>query len=207
MELFKTWLGVGFHHIVGIEAQDHILFLVALTAAYFLKDWKKILCLATAFTIGHSLTLVLVTYQIIRIPSSLVENWLIPLSIAFTALLNVLWYKDNEAKFMWQKYIIASFFGLVHGSAFSNQLSILLKNNASEWFGESSEQSTSIILPLLAFNLGIELGQILIIVVLLVLAFIFVELLKSQAKTWRIFLSGIAFGVALSILLERVFAQ
>ncbi len=200
MEQFFVWLEIGFHHIVGIDAQDHILFLVALCAAYFWADWKKILLLATAFTLGHSLTLVLVTLKIFSINTDLVENWLIPISIAVTALLNL---RHRSHTKMWLNYLVATFFGLVHGAAFSNQLSSLLTSNREEWFGTAGQSSGSIVLPLFAFNVGIELGQVLILLVILFLAFVFIRILQAKPFTWTTFLSGIAFGVAISLMLSR----
>jgi hypothetical protein len=206
MDTFKIWFVKGFHHIVGIDAQDHILFLVALCACYFLADWKKVLLLATAFTIGHSITLVLVTFKLLQVNANLVENWLIPISILITAILNLSWRKQLKT-LMWQKYLVAITFGLVHGAAFSTQLSQLLSNNSKEWFQQEVTPSSGIGLPLFAFNVGIEVGQILIISILLFLAAIFTKLFRTQPFTWTTFLSGIAFGVALSILLERNLAQ
>lgn len=200
MEQFLFWLKIGFHHIVGIDAQDHILFLVALCAAYTLSDWKKILLLATAFTLGHSLTLVLVTLRIFSIDTDLVENWLIPISIALTALLNL---RPKANIKMWLNYLFASFFGLIHGAAFSGQLSALLTNNRQEWFGTAEQSSESITLPLLAFNIGIEMGQIVILSGLLFLTFVFLQIFRARPFTWTTFLSGIAFGVAISIMLSR----
>jgi hypothetical protein len=196
MDTFQIWFSTGFHHIVGIDAQDHILFLIALCASYFFSDWKKVVLLATAFTIGHTVTLILVTLKIIRIDSTLVENWLIPFSIMLTALMNVSQAQVQTKMFV--KYLVAAIFGLVHGAAFSNQLSELLTSNRAEWFGSSAEKS-GIALPLFAFNVGIEVGQVLIIFIFLIVAFIFTQILRVKNFTWTTFLSGIAFGASVSI--------
>ncbi len=201
MDTFQLWFKTGFHHIIGIDAQDHILFLIALCASYFFPDWKKVLLLATAFTIGHTITLILVTLKIIRIDSTLVENWFIPLSIMITALMNV-----SQAKIQTKmsiKYLVAILFGLVHGAAFSNQLSELLTSNRAEWFGIGTEK-TGITLPLFAFNVGIEVGQVLIIFIFLILAFVFTEILQVKKLTWTTFASGTAFGASVSIWLSRL---
>lgn len=200
MEQFIFWLKIGFHHIIGIDAQDHILFLVALCAAYLWTDWRKVLLLATAFTLGHSLTLVLLTLKTFSINIDLVENWLIPLSIVITALQNM---RPKANVKMWLNYFVATFFGLVHGAAFSSQLSVLLTSNREEWFGTAGQSSGSIALPLFAFNIGIELGQILVLFLILLFAFVFVRILQTKPFTWTSFLSGIAFGVAISIMLSR----
>ena len=80
------YLKLGIQHIIPFGI-DHILFIVALAAIYIFKDWKKVLILVTAFTIGHSLTLALSVYDIIRVNSKLVEI-LIPCTIVITAAFN-----------------------------------------------------------------------------------------------------------------------
>ena len=93
MEDFTFYFGLGWQHIVSFDAIDHILFLLALTAIYLLQNKKQVLILVTAFTIGHSLTLALSTYDIIRLNNKWVE-FLIPLTIVLTAGFNF-FQKDN----------------------------------------------------------------------------------------------------------------
>ena len=59
MQDFKLYFGLGTDHILNWEALDHILFVAALCLRYLIKDWKKVVVLVTAFTIGHSITLAL----------------------------------------------------------------------------------------------------------------------------------------------------
>jgi hypothetical protein len=73
MNDFSFYFSLGWTHIISIDALDHLLFILALTATYQLKDWKKVLILVTAFTIGHSTTLVLSSFDIIRFSSKWVE--------------------------------------------------------------------------------------------------------------------------------------
>ena len=117
--IFSTYLELGFDHISDINAYDHILFLVALCAIYRLKEWKKILVLVTAFTIGHSITLALAALDIINFPSKIVE-FLIPVTILITSLYNVIAPTNRLENTTFNKkisvnYFFALFFGLIHG--------------------------------------------------------------------------------------------
>jgi hypothetical protein len=186
MSLFEMYLKLGFQHIININGYDHIVFVLALCAGYSIKELKKVLILVTAFTIGHSLTLALSTLKIISIPSHIIE-FLIPATILITALSNVLPFKSRNNRFI---YIVTLFFGLIHGLGFSNYLKELLGREAN------------IITPLLAFNIGLELGQIVILIAYFLLLFLTVNLFKVRDNFWRIFISGIAVGIALVLLIN-----
>ena len=158
---------------------------------YKFREWKKLLVLITAFTIGHSLTLVLATLNLVRIDTDLIE-FLIPLTIFLTALTNVLMASRKDSRALhYVKYGAALFFGLIHGLGFSNYLRALL----------GSEKS--ILLPLFSFNLGIELGQILIVAAILLLTLVVVDLLKYSRRDWQLLLSGAALGISLVLMIER----
>jgi len=192
MSVFRLYLELGVHHIVDLAGYDHILFITALCAVYALNQWKRVLILVTAFTIGHSITLGLASLHLVRIPTSLIEL-LIPVTIFVTALWNVFQQSDRVVirshRF---KYAIALFFGLIHGLGFSNYLRSLL----------GSEDS--IVLPLFSFNLGLEIGQILIVLVVLLVSALLVNLLGVRRKDWNLILSGAAMGVSLILIIERI---
>jgi hypothetical protein len=192
MSAFRLYLELGVHHIVDLAGYDHILFITALCAVYAFNQWKKVLILVTAFTIGHSITLALASLHLIRIPSSLIEL-LIPVTIFVTALWNIFHQSDrmhiSSHRF---KYAIALFFGLIHGLGFSNYLRSLLGNE------------DSIVLPLFSFNLGLEIGQILIVLVVLLVSALLVNLLGVRRKDWNLILSGAAMGVSLILIIERI---
>ena len=191
MTTFGLYLSLGFDHISDVAAYDHILFLLALCAVYGLKDCKRILILVTAFTIGHTLTLALATLKILPVPVDLIE-FLIPLTIFLTGFWNVLSSKEGKSKLTVRfKYGAALFFGLIHGMGFSSYLRSLL----------GSEES--IIIPLLAFNIGIELGQILVVLLILILAFLLVDVLRVKRRDWNLILSGAAMGVSFLLCVER----
>jgi hypothetical protein len=195
MTEFQAYLQLGFEHIADPNGYDHILFVVALCAIYTLRDWKKVLILVTAFTLGHSLTLALATLQIISFRSDVIE-FLIPVTILITAVINMFHRIPKttlitEEKSSPLRYPLALGFGLIHGLGFSSYLRALLGDEGG------------IFQPLLAFNVGLELGQLLIVLIVLVLAFCVVELARVPKRTWNFVLSGIIAGMALSLLLNN----
>ena len=193
MHPFEFYLKLGFEHIADIAAYDHILFLVALCAIYRIEEWKKILILVTAFTIGHSITLILVSLEIFSIPSNIIK-FLIPLTIFLTALHNVIG-ADRALKSIKMKrnYAMALFFGMIHGMDFSNYFKALIMD------------PSDIIIPLLGFNIGIELGQLLIVLFIVGIAFLFLTILKVKHREWNLFVSGAAAGMSLMSMLENGF--
>lgn len=191
MSSFELYFKLGLQHILDVNGFDHILFVLALCAIYVARDWKKVLILVTAFTIGHSLTLALATFNIINFRSDIIE-FLIPVTIAITALVNLFKNKPSNGKGMPPNYFFAGFFGLVHGLGFSNYLKELLGKEASIWQ------------PLLAFNLGLEAGQIAIVVAFL-LATSLLHLAGVNRKDWTLIVSAFVLGVACMLLLETKF--
>ena len=190
MQDFLFYLQLGWEHIISKDALDHQLFILALIAIFSFRDWKKVLILVTAFTIGHSLTLVLSALDVFRFPSDWVE-FLIPCTIVFTALDNIIFSK-NEKKLIQLNYYLALFFGLIHGMGFANSVRMML----------SSEQD--ITLPLFGFNVGLELGQIVVVAIALFIHYIFSEVLKLSNKIWIYIISVPIFIFALKMALERI---
>ena len=189
MHPFQFYLKLGFNHIANFNGYDHILFLVVLCAVYQLKQWKKIIILVTAFTIGHSITLFLVSFDIFSIPSRYVKL-LIPITIMITSLHNIGSIEKIKNSNMSKNYFLALFFGLIHGMDFSNYFKALIM---------SPEE---IIIPLLAFNIGLEIGQFLIVFVIVYISYVFLNVLKVKYYSWNLFVSGAAFGVSLISILE-----
>jgi len=191
MSIFQTYLQLGFSHISDIQAYDHILFIITLCAVYFFRHWKKVLILVTAFTIGHSLTLALAVYNIVHINTNLIE-FLIPLTIFLTAFANLFQKKEQFSKVLhFFKYLAALFFGLIHGLGFSNYLRSLLSS------------SNDVLIPLLSFNIGVELGQLVIVLSILLLAFIVVQTFKVKHREWNLILSGAGLGISIILMIDR----
>jgi len=187
--MFRLYLELGLEHIADLQGYDHILFVAMLCAVYTFKEWKQVLILITAFTIGHSLTLALATLNVIRVPTAWVE-FLIPVTIFITAAGNIVAGKPGHASAR-IKYTMALFFGLIHGLGFSNYLRSLLGKH------------DSIIVPLLAFNIGVELGQILIVLCVLFLTIMMLHIFRVKQRDWIMVLAGAGAGIALTLMLER----
>lgn len=191
MSIFELYFTLGLQHIADLKGYDHILFILTLCAVYNLKEWKRVLVLVTAFTIGHSLTLALATLDLIRVDGDLIE-FLIPLTIFVTALANLLARKQQVSPLLhYMKYGAGLFFGLIHGLGFSNYLRSLL----------GAERG--LVLPLFSFNVGIEVGQIIIVSIIMVLTKVVVDLLGMPKREWHVLLSGAGMGISLVLMLER----
>ncbi len=187
---FGFYFGLGWEHIISADALDHQLFIAAIAAIYLLSDWKQVLILVTAFTIGHSLTLALSVMDIVRFPTNWVE-FLIPVTIVITAFAN-LFQKKFTPRSIRINYFLALFFGLIHGMGFANTLRVMLARDQN--LGWS----------LFGFNLGLEVGQIVVVFILLLLAQVVVNLFRVQRRDWVLFLSSGVFALALKIALERI---
>lgn len=190
--VFTTYSKLGFYHIFNLQAYDHMLFLLALCAIYTLNDWRKVLALVTSFTVGHSITLALSTFKVISFEAALIE-FLIPVTILFTCFTNFFRLKGAATKqhaVFSMHNLMAVFFGLIHGMGFSNYLRSLLGHSTDTW------------LQLLAFNLGIELGQLLIVLILLIAAFILLNIFNAKKRDWIMVLSSAAAGIALMLMVQ-----
>jgi hypothetical protein len=179
----------GWKHIISLDALDHQLFILVLAAIYTLKEWKQVLILVTAFTIGHSITLALSTLNVISVPTDWIE-FLIPCTIVVTAAANLL-HKSFNPRSIRLNYFLALFFGLIHGLGFANTLRFMLA------------EGDSLAWPLLQFNLGLEAGQIVLVIAILLLAYLFVYLIKLNRRYWVTLLSAAGFIVALKIAIDR----
>jgi hypothetical protein len=185
MSEFELYFELGKDHILDYRnGYDHIMFVAALCTMYMVRDWKKLLILVTAFTIGHSVTLALATLEIIKVNQPLIE-FLIPVTILITAGSNIFRSYTN--------YAYALFFGLIHGMGFSNYLRSILGKDKS------------IVSQLFAFNLGLELGQIIIVGIYLLCAVILVDLFTVNRRDWKLVLSSAIAGIALVMVKDKIF--
>jgi hypothetical protein len=187
---FQFYFGLGWEHIMSWEALDHLLFITALATIYLLKDWRQVLILVTAFTIGHSLTLALSVYDVIRFPSNWVE-FLIPCTIVATAVSNLFQKKFTPGSIR-INYFLALFFGLIHGMGFANTIRFMLARDQSLGWG------------LFGFNLGLEAGQIVVVSIILMAAWALMRFLKINRREWVIFVSAGVFSLAVKMAFERI---
>lgn len=191
MQDFRDYFGIGIHHILTWEAMDHILFVAALCLRYLIKDWRKVVILVTAFTIGHSTSLTLCALGLVNIASRWIE-FLIPLTIVATALNNLLQRPSQVERpsKLPLIYFFALFFGLIHGLAFANALLSLMDPNHR-------------LVPLLAFNLGVEAGQLLVVAIILAISFIFVQLMRVRRTWWVWGVSTIVLAASVKMAFDR----
>jgi hypothetical protein len=192
MHEFWMYVQIGFNHIANLSGMDHILFVAALCIRYQLPDWKKWLILVTAFTIGHSITLVLSVFNYLNFSTNWIE-FFIPVTILIASISNMFVKKFSFNTKFPVIYFFALFFGLIHGLGFSFYLKSLLGI------------SQNIAPALLAFNLGLEIGQILIVMAILVISFIFVKLLKAPRRDFILIVSGGILALSLQMAIERYF--
>lgn len=196
---FLTYLRLGMHHIADLRGYDHILFVAALTVAYKPSQWRRLLILVTAFTLGHSVTLALATLDLVRVNPSAVEAG-IAATIVFTSLLTIALVAraapataapvaDRGQRI---RYAMALGFGLIHGLGFSSFLRSLLG-------GEES-----LFLPLLSFNIGLELGQLGIVLAVLAVGVAVERVLRLARRDWVLVASGGIAAVGATVLLERL---
>ena len=191
MNEFLIYLKLGFSHISDVKGFDHILFIITLCAVYKMSEWKKVGLLVTAFTIGHSVTLALSALKIIVFDAFLIEL-LIPVTIFFTSFSNLFYKPSAKSGLFTYNYLLALVFGFVHGMGFSNFFNALM--------GDSG----SIVFPLFAFNLGLEIGQLLIVCAFFALYFVVEMVQKVNHKAWTQFFSGAGAGVSLVLIVERI---
>ena len=187
---FLFYFKLGWQHIVSLDALDHQLFILALVTVYTSKNLKQVLILVTAFTIGHSLTLLLSVLDVIRFSSKWVE-FLIPCTIFITALSN-LFKKDFSKRAVNTNYYLALLFGLIHGMGFANSVRMMLAKDQNIGWG------------LFGFNVGLEVGQIFFVTIILCATWMSLSLLRIRRREWIIFLSAAVFSLALKMALERM---
>lgn len=185
--MYFEYLKLGLEHILDPNGLDHILFLIVLAIPFSLKEWKTVLVLATAFTLGHSFTLLLSGLDIIRIYPRPVEI-AIAVSIFLTAAYNL--FAAINAQYPKARYLAALVFGLIHGLGFSN-------------FFRSILGGDSITLPLLCFNVGVEVAQLIVVIILLLINFLVIEIFKIQRKHWVIGVSVLIMIWSFKLILER----
>lgn len=187
---FQLWFTTGLEHILNRSAMDHIAFILVLTVMYSYNQTRPLLIQVTSFTIGHSITLVLSVFGLISFKPAYTEI-LIVLTILFTALSN-LYVLQKGLSSNKISYYLAAFFGLIHGMGFSYLLKAMLG------------KTESIVLPLFAFNLGIEIAQLLIVAILLIISFILVKFVGLKQRMWQAISSSLALVLSIYLLIDRL---
>lgn len=192
MDEFLLYFTMGLNHVLDFSAYDHILFLIVLAVVFSFNQWKKVLWLVTLFTIGHSLTLALSAYGILKINMNLIE-FLIPLTIFITGVVNVFTAKKSSAGKQSVNLTFALFFGLIHGLGFSNYFKLMVGKEENK------------LVPLLEFALGIEAAQIIIVLGILIIGTLLQNFFRVTRRDWILVTSSIVIGFAIQMMLDRVF--
>lgn len=190
MNQFSTYFTLGLEHISDLQGYDHILFIVTLCAAYSITEWKKVAILVTAFTLGHSLTLSLSAYRVLLFNSQIIEI-LIPVTILLTCLINII-LQPSSSGTIGYKYLMALTFGFIHGMGFSN------------FFNSLFDADSNILLPLFAFNIGIEVGQLVIIFTFFAIYFGLNKIVNIEQRSWKLFLSFGGSIISLMLIVDRI---
>ncbi|OUR94752.1 HupE / UreJ protein [Flavobacteriales bacterium 34_180_T64] len=187
---FLTHLQEGMYHVLNLGAYDHILFLIVLAIPYLFKDWKRVLMLVTVFTIGHSLSLVLATYDVISVNNKLVE-FLIPVTILIVAVFNVFTSgKKAGNEKVGLLFFTTLFFGLIHGLGFASAFESIVKSSENK------------IVVLLEFALGIEIGQLIVVFIVLFISFLCQTIFRFSKRDWVMVISAIVVGFLIPMLLR-----
>ena len=191
MSEFWIYFQIGLKHVLNIHAYDHVLFLIALTIPYAFKDWKRILLLVTVFTIGHTLALLLSVFGIIAIKVNIVE-FLIPITILITAFFHLFTAgKASKNESINLIFFVTLFFGIIHGLGFSNYFKTILGGT-----------TTSKLLPLGEFALGIETAQLIVVFVVLILSYIVQTVFRFSKRDWALVMSAFIIGVVIPMIVE-----
>jgi hypothetical protein len=192
MDDFILYFKMGLHHVLDFSAYDHILFLIVLVVVYSFNQWKKVLWLVTLFTIGHSITLALSAYGILKIRMDLIE-FLIPLTIFIAGVTNIVASNKTSKGSENINLIFALFFGLIHGLGFSNYFKMMVGKEEDKLF------------PLVEFALGIEAAQLIIVLGILIIGTLILTIKKITIRHLVVASSSIVIIVSLKMMFERVF--
>lgn len=184
IDSFLKFLELGLYHIISFDGYDHILFVILLSLPFLFKDWKWVLILVSIFTLGHTLSLILGVYDVINLNVNVTE-WLIPVTILFTALYNIFTAGKTIQRRPYFIYGIVLFFGLIHGLGFANAFESMVSNNESTF------------LAVIEFGLGVEVGQLIVVFCALFLSFIFQNIFRFSNRDWVLVSSSIILGFML----------
>ena len=190
MYQFLFYLKQGVSHITDLNGLDHMVFIITLCAVFTLNQWKRILILVSAFTVGHTVTLALSGLNIISINQQLVET-LIPVTILLTGIYNIAKGTASNKRIQ-LNYFLALFFGLIHGMGFSNFFRAMMMGISDN----------SIIFPLFSFNLGIEVGQLCIVSLFLLVNFVLTSIFTIKHRDWNLVISGAGGGIAATMVIR-----
>ena len=183
------YLALGWHHIISWNALDHLYFIAALSVAYPLQHWKKLLLLITAFTLGHAATLFMSALDLIRFKDQWVE-FAIPCTIVLSCMSNFR-KKQLSSGSDYLQYLLVLVFGFVHGMGYANAIRFII----------TSEQN--LLMSLFGFNIGLEIGQIFVVLLVLAVGWVVMKINLFSEREWVLSSSSLLLGLALKLTIER----
>ncbi|MGA8853256.1 MAG: HupE/UreJ family protein [Christiangramia sp.] len=188
MSQFWLYFRLGLDHVLDWQAYDHVLFLVVLVASYGFTTWKRVLWLVTLFTMGHTMALFLSVYEIVRVDTNYVE-FLIPVTILATAIFDIATAgkKVRNTNFN-LLYFTTIFFGVIHGLGFSSYFKMIAAGSENKFW------------PLIEFALGIETAQVIVVLAVLIISFLFQNVINISKRDWILVTASIVIGIILPIL-------
>jgi hypothetical protein len=189
MKDFIFYFKIGWFHIMSMDATDHLFFIAVLAIIYSFADWRKVLVLVTAFTVGHAITLFMSVLDLISLNSGVVE-FLIPCTIFVTAMMNLI-LKNQQLVSHQIQYGIALGFGLIHGLGYANYIRMIL----------SADQQ--LVWGLFSFNLGLEAGQIVVVCLVLLTVWVSTKIHAKAHLRWVRIASAAVLLFALKLSIER----
>ena len=189
IESFLKFFELGLYHILNFDGYDHILFVMIISIPFIFKDWKHLLIFISLFTLGHSISLLLGVYDIVNLNVNVTE-WLIPVTIFFTALYNVFTAGKSNYRHSYLLYAVILFFGLVHGLGFSNAFKLLV----------STKEST--FMSIIEFAVGVEIGQLIIVICVLIFNFILQNIFRFSRRDWVLVISSIILGFIMPLIFK-----
>ena len=190
--LDEFWFNVGYglNHVLDINGYDHVLFLMVLSVPYLFRDWKRVLILVSVFTLGHTASLVLAAYDIVKINSELVE-FLIPITILVVAVYNVFTASEKTTHHkLGILFLSTLFFGLIHGLGFAGEFKMFVG------------RTEDMLMPLIEFALGIELAQLIIVFVVLFLGYLGHMVFNISRRDWKLVVSAIVIGMVIPMIIN-----
>ena len=180
LESFIRYFESGLYHILNFDSYDHILFVIIISVPFTFKDWKRLLILISIFSLGHTLSLLLGLYDALNLKVNITE-WLIPLTIFLMAFYNI-FTAGKLSQRLYFSYGVVLFFGLIHGLGFANAFERLLDSNDST------------LLSVIEFAIGIEIGQCIVVLFVLILSFIAQSIFRFSNRDWVLVISSIILG-------------
>ena len=190
IEFLWFYTKLGFWHVVDWEGLDHFYFIITMAIPFTFVQWRKLLWWVTIFTIGHTLSLIGNFYLKIPFSSYWIEL-LIPITIAINSIFLFYPSQNNFSKRKFLYPLLTGIFGTIHGLGFGRYFKMLIP-----------EKDVSI--SLFSFALGVELAQVLIVILVLILSFIVLKILKQSKNKWEFLIGAMILSQALFMILNRI---